>query len=188
MSKNKNPKSLGNSLAFHLNSSLIDVLKESAKLLRDGNQKSKDMASVLALSLRLLESGRFPGDKIKPLYETLASVHNSINRELGGGKEYKSFEIEDVKAKTGIDFERIYEGVNVQGLMALQNSLPLIRKLRDETLSQSLGSVFKLLPDMGGGFQMFYQDIEIISLLSILSAYNDAKREEILKILRKYSS
>jgi hypothetical protein len=166
-------------MKVEIKSKVINSSRIIVKDLYEGNDVSKRMGRILAISLDVLEKSdaRFDRmrEELKEVYEEMTNVHNKIYRKLGGrmgSGEILGVDIDVIEKKTEVNFNKLVEGVNPKGFMRLQ---------------MTMTSIGGLVQDLMGieGFP-FAERIQFAHWLSFVSIYDSRHRDRVLKIIGKY--
>lgn len=152
----------------------------------EGNDVSKRMGRILSITTDVLEKSDARFDRMREelqgVYEEMSKIHNKLYQELGGkmgSGEFFGVDVEDIGAKTDLNFKRLVDGINTEAFMTLQLSLGGLRNLINK-LTLSDGAPFKT-PDV-----VFADRLQFTHWLTFMSIYESKHRDKILKILAKY--
>jgi hypothetical protein len=165
-------------------SAALAVARNISDKLYEGNDVSKRMGRILAISSAVLEKSdaRFDRmrEELQSVYEDMSRVHNKLYQDLGGqmgSGEFFGVDIEDLEGKTDLNFKRLVDGINPDGFMHLQISLGGLRELIGKL---SNGAPFRT-PDV-----VFAERLQFAHWLAFMSIYESKHRDKVLKILSKY--
>ena len=166
-------------MKVEIKSKVINTSRIIVKDLYEGNDVSKRMGRILAISLDVLEKSdaRFDRmrEELKEVYEEMTNAHNKIYQKLGGrmgSGEILGVDIDVIEKKTEVNFNKLVEGVNPKGFMRLQ---------------MTMTSIGGLVQDLMGieGFP-FAERIQFAHWLSFVSIYDSRHRDRVIKIIGKY--
>ncbi|NBU97054.1 MAG: hypothetical protein EBS19_02380 [Spirochaetia bacterium] len=163
---------------------MIASAREIPENLHRGNDKSKRMGRIMSICLDVLEKSqpRFEKmwEELRDVYIEMSSFHNKIYRDFGGkmgSGEFLSLDIEDADSKTDFKLRKIYEGVDADGFMKLQFSIPMIEKL---------GTDIRDMFPVDTPYSSFINHIKMIYWITIMCVYEKKHRDKVIKIINKY--
>lgn len=167
-----------------LKAGMLERSREIAKELYDGNDVSQRMGRILNIMMDVLEKSNARFDHMKneleEIYHEMSRAHNKIYQQMGGtlgSGEFVAADVKEAHDRTSVNFEKLTEGLSVNGFMLLQLSNKSIRELK-----MALGEFTPIKsPELE-----FAEKIEFAQWVTFLSLYESSHRDRVLKILSKY--
>ena len=167
-----------------LKSGMLERSREIAKELYDGNDVSQRMGRMLNIMMDVLEksNARFEHmrGELESVYGEMSRAHNKIFQQMGGtlgSGEFITADVKEAQGRSSFNFEKLTEGLSVNGFMLLQISNKSLRELK-----MSLGAFTPMKsPELD-----FVEKVEFAQWVTFLSLYESSHRDRVLKILSKY--
>lgn len=167
---------------------VIETSRNIANALYAGNDVSKRMGRILNITISVLErsDARFDRmrEELQSVYEDMSRVHNKVYQDLGGRMGSGGFvgvDIDEAEGKTGLEFNRLLDGIDPEGFNNLQLSISGLRHLMGK-LTLSDGAPFRTQE------VIFLERLEFSHWITLMSLYESKHRDRVLKILAKYDA